>query len=157
MNKKKFLFITVGTTDFDNLVKTADFFMPTLNIDGIMQIGHGSYLPVNLPFFRFAPSLVPYYKKATLIVAHGGLATTMEILKFGLPLVSVSNHDRYDNHQDDLLKEMENEGYLIWCRSLDELKESIGNAMIKKFKKYKPPKCNIARIIDEFLRNSYTN
>ncbi len=154
MDKKPSLFITVGTTDFDKLVKAVDFFLPSLNMKGIIQIGHGRYVPVNLPFFRFAPSLATYYKKASLIISHGGLATTMEILRLGLPLVSVSNHDRYDNHQDDLLAEMENEGYLIWCRSLAKLKEAIEVAMIKKFKKYIRPECNIHKIIGKFLINT---
>jgi len=154
MNKKKFLFVTVGSTDFNNLVKKVDDIIPFLNMDGIIQIGHGIYEPKNLPFFRFSQSLIPFYHKANLIISHGGLATTIEILKLGIPLVSVSNNDRYDNHQEDLLNEMENEGYLVWCRYLKKLKEAIEIGMNKKFKKYITPECRIHKVIDQFLKIS---
>jgi UDP-N-acetylglucosamine transferase subunit ALG13 len=116
-----------------------------------MQIGHGQYIPVNMPYFRFAPSLAPYYGQASLVIAHGGLATTMEVLKRGLPLVSVSNPDRYDNHQQDLLAAMAEEGYLIWCRQLDELKRAITTAQTIPLRCYQPPECKIHLVINEFL------
>ena len=109
MKKLLYVFVTVGSTDFDPLIKAIDRLALSICIKGIMQIGHGKYKPNNLPYFRFAPSLDPYYKIATIAIAHGGLATTMEILKKGLPLISVSNPDRYDNHQKDLLETLETE------------------------------------------------
>ncbi len=55
-----FLFVTVGSTDFDALVRKADELVPRMSIqEGIMQIGSGQYLPANMPHFRFAPSLAP--------------------------------------------------------------------------------------------------
>jgi len=149
--KRDNLFVTVGSTDFDLLVKQVDALVPSLDIDGVMQIGHGQYEPINLPFFRFASPLDPYYSQASLVIAHGGLATTMEVLKLGLPLVSVSNPDRYDNHQDDLLSTMSEEGYLIWCRQLDDLKQAITLAQTTSLRRYDPPECKIHTIIHEFL------
>jgi UDP-N-acetylglucosamine transferase subunit ALG13 len=151
MNLIKFVFVTVGTTDFDDLVKTVDNIIPSLPYKAEAQIGHGFYEPVNIPFFRFSPSIENYYSKADLIIAHGGFGTTIEILERGIPLISVSNRDRYDNHQDDLLAEMENEGYLVWCRSLEKLKETLEIAMNKKFERYTPPECRIHKIIEQFL------
>jgi UDP-N-acetylglucosamine transferase subunit ALG13 len=120
---------------------------------GVMQIGHGQYIPNSWPYFRFAPSLDPYYEKATLVIAHGGLATTMEVLTRGVPLVSVSNPDRYDHHQDDLLSTMDKEGYLVWCRHLDQLAEAIETAQTVPLKHYCPSKCEIHLVINEFLRS----
>jgi len=151
MKNKPFVFVSVGSTDFDNLIRTVDIIVPSLNLKGIMQIGNGRYEPKNLPFFRFASSLAPIYKKASFAIAHGGLATTMEILREGIPLVSVSNHDRYDNHQDDLLKIMEKNGYLIWCRRLEKIRESIHLAVSSNLKVYKQPECKIQLHINQFL------
>jgi UDP-N-acetylglucosamine transferase subunit ALG13 len=151
IKNKKFVFVSVGSTDFDDLVRAVDFLVPILGLDGIMQIGHGKYKPINLPFFRFAISLKPFYQKASLAIAHGGLATTMEILKEGLPLVSVSNPDRYDKHQDDLLKIMEEKNHLIWCRQIKKLKESINLALSKDLAAYHPPKCKIHLHVNRFL------
>ncbi len=151
MKKEHFVFVTVGSTDFDSLTQTVDHLTLSIHGKGIMQIGHGKYKPVNRPYFRFAPSLDPYYKKATVAISHGGLATTMEILKKGLSLISVSNSDRYDNHQVDLLKTMESEGYLIWCRQLTSLQPSIETALNHELRRYRPPECNIHIYINEYL------
>lgn len=121
-----YLFVTVGSTDFDPLVRAVDALLPALGrMTGTMQIGHGRYEPVHLPYFRFAPSLAPYYAVASLVVAHGGLASTMEVLNQGLPLISVSNADRYDRHQDELLEALAAEGYLYWCRELNQLEQAM--------------------------------
>lgn len=151
MAQQRHIFVTVGSTDFDPLVKAVDFLAPTLEAEGIMQIGHGMFEPVNWPFFRFAASLAPYYEQASLVIAHGGLATTMEVLRRGIPLVSVSNLDRYDNHQDDLLATMANEGYLVWCQRLEDLAEAIKMAQTTPLSRYKQPDCKIHDIINDFL------
>jgi beta-1,4-N-acetylglucosaminyltransferase len=145
------IFVTVGSTDFDLLVRAVDTLAPSLPGTGIMQIGHGRYQPKHWPHFRFAPSLAPYYDQATLVIAHGGLATTMEVLNRGLPLIGVSNHDRSDNHQDDLLTAMEEEGYLVWCRNLDKLDQAIHTALTVPRKPYQLDECQIHLRIHEFL------
>ena len=151
MTQEPHIFVTVGSTDFDLLVRAVDELAPSLPGSGIMQIGHGEYKPKHWPHFRFAPSLVPYYEQATLVIAHGGLATTMEVLNHGLPLVGVSNHDRSDNHQDDLLTAMENEGYLVWCRDLDKLDQAIHTALTVPRKPYQLDECTIHLRIHEYL------
>jgi UDP-N-acetylglucosamine:LPS N-acetylglucosamine transferase len=98
--------------------------------------------------------LAPYYDNASLVIAHGGLATTMEVLARGLPLVSVSNPDRYDHHQDDLLSAMEKEGYLVWCKHLSELKQAIAAARQGCLKTYQRGECKIHLHIHKFLSAS---
>jgi UDP-N-acetylglucosamine transferase subunit ALG13 len=147
------IFVTVGTTDFDTLVQSVDSLAPSLALKGVMQIGHGRYIPAHLPYFRFAPTLEPYYGQASLVIAHGGLAITMEVLKLGLPLVSVNNPDRYDNHQEDLLFKMAEEGYLIWCRQLSDLRQAIEMAQNQPLRRYEVPECKIHLVINEFLNS----
>lgn len=151
MSKKPFIFVSVGSTDFDALVRRVDALAPALQAEGVMQIGHGQYTPVNWPYFRFAPSLDPYYEQATLVIAHGGLATTVEVLTHGLSLVSVSNEDRFDNHQDDLLTAMAEEGYLVWCRRLDDLEQAIHTAQSAPLRPYELAPSQIHCVINEFL------
>lgn len=152
MPQESHIFVTVGSTDFDTLIQAVDTLAPSLPGTGIMQIGGGLYEPSNMPFFRFANSLDPYYQQATLVIAHGGLATTMEVLMRGLPLVSVSNPDRYDNHQDDLLSNMAEEGYLVWCRQLADLKQAIQTAQTTSLKPYEQCECEIHTHIHRFLK-----
>lgn len=147
-----FLFVTVGSTDFDPLVCKVDELVPNLGFnEGIMQIGSGHYMPQHMPYFRFAPSLTPYYAQASLVIAHGGLAVTTEVLSQGLPLVSVSNADRYDRHQEDILRALADEGYLCWCKNLDELGATIEDAQSKVLRRYTVPECNIHRVIEHYL------
>lgn len=147
-----YLFVTVGSTDFDPLVRAVDALLPALGgMTGTMQIGHGHYEPVHLPYFRFAPSLAPYYAAASLVVAHGGLASTMEVLKQGLPLISVSNADRYDRHQDELLEALAADGYLYWCRELNQLEQAMREVRRRPLRPYEPPACRIHLVIEEHL------
>ena len=151
---RPFFFVTVGSTDFDLLIKSVDELLPDLGkIGGVMQIGHGRYCPHHLPHFRFASSLEPYYEQATLVIAHGGLGITMEVLNRGLPLVSVSNKDRYDNHQDDLLGLMAEEGYLSWCRQIQDLPTTIEQALATSHRPYGIPDCTIHEKIHDFLES----
>lgn len=151
LTKKLNIFVTVGSTDFDALIQAVDTLVPSLHAEGVMQIGHGQYIPVNWPYFRFAPSLAPYYEKASMVIAHGGLGITMEVLKRGLPLVSVSNPDRPDHHQEDLLSVMAQKGYLIWCHRLEELHQAIATAQTTPLRRYQSPPCEIHLVINEFL------
>ena len=145
------IFVTVGTTDYDDLVQTMDAMAPSLEEECVAQIGRGTYVPQNMTHFRFAPSLDPYYHRARIVVAHGGLGTMMEVLGRGMPLVGLSNPDRYDRHQDDLLGVLEARGHMIWCRDLADLKGALRAASDQEFAPYAKPDCHIAAIIRRYL------
>lgn len=145
------IFVTVGTTDFDALIKHIDGLAPALSEPVVAQTGRGEYVPSHCESFRFAPSLDPYYDQARLVVAHGGLGTAIEVLQRGLPLIGVSNPDRYDRHQDDLLGTLSERGHMIWCRDLDRLQEAIERADRMQFVPYEAPECQIAQEIRRYL------
>ncbi len=145
------IFVTVGTTDFDSLAARMDELAPQLGEDVVIQTGRGTYTPRHAQHFRFAPSLDNYYRQARLVVSHGGLGTLVEVLRLGKPLIGVSNPDRYDLHQDDLLGEMERGGYLVWCRDLAALGADIERISRMRFRHYEEPACNIHLAIADFL------
>ena len=145
------IFVTVGTTDFDSLVQRMDELAPALGEEVVAQIGRGSYEPGNMRFFRFAPSLDPYYAEARLVVAHGGLGTAIEVLQRGLKLVGVSNPDRYDRHHEDLLRALSEGGHMIWCRSLQDLAAAIQRVESMTLVPYQSPECHIAEVIRQYL------
>ena len=144
------IFVTVGTTEFDALVQAADQ-LAAAGEDVVIQSGNGLVEPVQARWFRFAPSLDPYYELADVVVTHGGLGTVSEVLQRGLPLVGVSNPDRYDRHQDQILQAMENAGHLVWCRDLADLPEAVEQAARSKLVPYQPPASQIGAVIREFL------
>ena len=145
------ILVTVGSTDFDALIRQMDSLAPELG-DVVMQIGAGTYEPRHAAaFFRYAPSLEPYFQEAHLIVSHGGLGTVMEALRQGKKLVAVSNPDRYDAHQDDLLQTLSEAGHLVWCRDLAALAGSIQEAEATALTPYVEPECRIHMEIGRFL------
>jgi len=145
------IFVTVGTTDFDALVEEMDRIAPRLGEEVVAQIGRGRYEPRNLRWFRSAPSLEPYYRQADVIVSHGGLGTVVEVASMGKPLVALSNPDRYDRHQDDLLGHMERQGHLIWCKRLADLESDLRRARSMAFRPYTVPPTRIHEVIRDYL------
>lgn len=144
------IFVTVGTTEFDALVLAADQ-LAAAGHEVVVQIGHGLAEPVHAEWFRFAPSLDACYDAADVVVTHGGLGTVTEVLQQRLPLVGVSNPDRYDRHQDQILQAMETAGHLVWCRDLADLPQAIEQARQRQFAPYQPPASRIGVVIREFL------
>ncbi|RLC80728.1 MAG: hypothetical protein DRJ03_21120 [Chloroflexi bacterium] len=145
------IFVTVGTSDFDQLVKKIDELALTLQDQVVVQIGHGKYIPRNCEYFRFTPSLDPYYNKADIIVAQGGLGTTMEVLRKGKKLISVENTTCIDSHQTDILDVLSAEGHLIWCRDLEDLSSLLERLPDINLKPYASTPCEIADIIRDFI------
>ena len=146
------IFVTVGSTDFDALVAKMDELAPQLGTEVLMQIGLGQVIPTHAPYFRFAPSLSAYYDQAELVVGHGGLGTIVEALERGKRLVCVVNPGTYDLHQQHLLRLLEAQKCLLWCKNLEDLGSAIEEARHTAFAPYQPPECRIHEVIDRFLQ-----
>lgn len=147
------IFVAIGTTYFDTLVRAMDRLSLDLNEEVVMQIGRSGYIPQNCEHFRFTPSLTPYYNRASLVVSHGGLGIVTEVMELGLPLVVAEDPQQPDRHQREILTEWEREGHLIWCKDLKELPRAIELARCQGFKPYVAPECRIHTIIADFLRS----
>lgn len=147
-----FIFVTVGSGDFDPLIRAMDALAPQLDLPVVMQIGVGQYEPRHATWFRLAPSLAPFYDRAALVVSHGGVGVTLEVLKRGLPLVGVDNPDRYDQHQQDLLGYLDARGHLVWCHDLSRLGEAIERARTTRLVPFHPPPLAIHLVVQEYLR-----
>ena len=145
------VFVSTGTTGFDGLAAAMDRLAPELQEPVIIQIGGGNYIPRRAEYFRLVSSLSPFIQAASLVVAHGGLGVCMEVLESGGRLVAVSNPDRYDNHQSDLLMALEAAGHLIYCRQLGELPTAIERALRTEFRPYRRPETTIHLRIKEYL------
>ncbi len=146
------IFVTVGTSDFDQLVAKMDQLASSLRDEVLIQIGYGAYIPQNCEYFRHAPSLDPYYDRADIVVSQGGIATTIEVLTKGKTLISVENTTCVDSHQTEILSTFAEENFLIWCRDLDALPSLLEQAPTMELKSYAAPPCTIADVIKDFLR-----
>ena len=146
------IFVAVGTTDFDELIREMDRLAPDLQEPVVMQIGGGEYLPANGEYFRFAPSLDPYYEQASLVVSHGGLGIVTEALLRGIKLIAIENPSTHGGHQTDILAELAGTGCLIWCRQVHQLSDALQESRDKEFAAYVAPGCEIHQRIKDRLR-----
>jgi len=145
------IFCTVGTTEFDDLVRAVDALAPELDEPVVFQIGRGFYEPKHGEWFRFRPDISDYIENASLVIAHGGFGTIIEVLYAGTPLVSVPNPDRFDKHQEQIIRRFGAEGYLAPCFHLDELPQAIDKARREPLRPYQPPETTLHLEIRDFL------
>lgn len=119
LKMKQRVFITVGTTDFDQLMKVLDQaeFLQTLKSCGYeqltIQFGRGLYNPSNavnegkllgikVDVYRFKPTLDEDILSADLVISHCGAGSILESVKYKKPLIVVINDSLQDNHQLEL-------------------------------------------------------
>jgi len=147
------IFCTVGTTEFDPLIQAMDALAPRMDEPVVFQIGAGYYEPIQGEWFRFRSSIEDLVAEASLVVAHGGFGTTIEVLQSGTPLVSVPNPDRYDQHQEAILGRFAADGYLIACSDLADLDDAIARVRTTALKTYPEPQTTLHIEIKAFLEN----
>ncbi|MCO5577003.1 hypothetical protein L7F22_030825 [Adiantum nelumboides] len=124
------VFVTVGTTLFDALVRAVDKpeCKAALACQGysslVFQIGRGSYLPskeddvgglLKVDFFTFSPDLKEHLSSADLVISHVALM---------------------DNHQAELAEELAAQKYLMYA-SPGTLSETVINIDLDSLAPYK--------------------
>lgn len=125
------IFVTVGSSlPFDDLVKAIDQCVEqgVITDEVVCQIGHGKYLPRHCQYFRFAPGLEDWLKKATMVIGHGGTGTVSGMLAEGKPFVAVPNPYVQDDHQAAFLERLSQSVNFLWTRDLKELPKLIAEA-----------------------------
>jgi len=122
------MLITVGTTEFDELVTAIDnatfaTACKNLRINNLsIQIGRGSHEPtvlveackslgIDANVYRYKPDLEVEIKAADLIISHCGAGSILEAVKYNKPLIVVINESLQDNHQTELADAMTSSGY----------------------------------------------
>jgi beta-1,4-N-acetylglucosaminyltransferase len=145
------IFVTAGTTKFDELIKKIDECLEKGQIKEkvIAQIGNGAYLPKNMKYFRFSKDLTKYYKMADVVISHEGAGTLLELVNLGKKTISLENPGTVEN--PDILNKLSKDGYVFKCNNISKIVEAINEARRKKFRKYVSPKCFIHKVIADFV------
>ncbi|TFG33365.1 hypothetical protein EU527_08365 [Candidatus Thorarchaeota archaeon] len=150
------IFVTVGTSlPHDELIEKID----ELVRDGrlkeyvIAQIGEGRYQPKHIESFRFAPSLDEYYSKANIVISNCGAGTIMENVTKGRKLIVIQNPDITGGHEWEIVTKMERGKHLIWCKSLEELQDSIERARDMSYEQFAPEQLRLNEVIFELLQS----
>ena len=120
----KNIFVSVGTTPFDELIKYVD--KEVLDKEIICQISNfAKYKPKNHKYFGFTKNIDEYYNWADLVVCHAGAGTVYKLLEMRKKIIVVPNTYRIDKHQNDLSRFIEEKNYALVCHDIDKLKYFI--------------------------------
>ncbi|KAI6651681.1 Bifunctional UDP-N-acetylglucosamine transferase and deubiquitinase ALG13 [Oopsacas minuta] len=145
------VFVTVGTTKFDLLIKTLCQpevlslleYMKYTRI--LMQIGKGEYIPkiedkkigITLEYYTLKKSIAADMQQASLVISHAGAGSIFESLNAKKQLLVVVNEMLMDNHQLELAQHLAKEGYLIYT-TCEYLKETLAGIDFSNLKPYVP-------------------
>lgn len=124
------MFVTVGTTHFDPLIRAVDALAGTrrVTMPVLCQIGSGTYVPQHCEHFRFRPSIDDAIAAADLVVTHGG-ATVLALLAARKRFVAVANTSLADNHQAKFLGHLARYVDLFWTSDVGEVGDMIQRAL----------------------------
>ncbi|XP_001603451.1 UDP-N-acetylglucosamine transferase subunit ALG13 homolog [Nasonia vitripennis] len=161
----KRIFVTVGTTKFDELIKTVtnNDVLKELNDKGynelVLQIGKTDIEPDCTPrcgfsrieAFKLSPSLHEAMESADLIISHAGAGSCLEALELAKPLIVVTNDLLMNNHQLELAEQLYKNGHLYYsnCKNLAGLIKSMDLSKLKPFQGDNSKE--IANVIDEIM------
>ena len=145
----KTLLITVGTTQFDDLIQscTTSVFYKFLEQQGytrvILQYGRRSCPVVEstllqVELYSIVPDLTYYMDQADVIISHAGAGTIFEALYRKKHLIVVTNPKLMDNHQIELCQGLAD--YLIYSM-VDQLPDAL--LMARPTKMLAPPQTHL--------------
>lgn len=123
----------------------------------VVQAGYTKYESKNMEIFDLKPNdeILKLIEKASLIITHGGVAFIMECLQKGKIVIATSRLKKYGEHDNDhqlqIIKAFNNEGYIIECNNLNKLKEALLKAKTFKPKKIISNTKNMVKLIEEYI------
>ncbi|KAL0420978.1 UNVERIFIED_CONTAM: UDP-N-acetylglucosamine transferase subunit ALG13 [Sesamum latifolium] len=126
LRSKRVVFVTVGTTCFDSLVRAVD-----------TQESTGEDGSLSVDYFTFSSSIAEFLKSASLVISHAGSGSIFETLRLRKPLIVVVNEDLMDNHQSELAEELAERKHLF-CARPQTLYETISAMDLDSLVAYQP-------------------
>lgn len=149
------ILVTVGThyMDFSRFLKRIDEIAPFVKQEIIVQRGHTKYIPKNCKSFDFVPSLEQYYKKASLVVMHGGSSVWEFMYESTKPIIIVPRQAKYkehiNDHQVDFAEYMDKE---LGVKTIYEMSD-LTPELLNTYKKRITLKPNNLNSLKNFLKN----
>ncbi|KAJ8423352.1 hypothetical protein Cgig2_026112 [Carnegiea gigantea] len=166
VSSKKVVFVTVGTTLFDALVRAVDTLEVKQDLYAkgythlLIQIGRGSYIPsrssggdgsIAVDYFTFSSSIAESLRSASLVISHAGSGSIFETLHLCKPLIVVVNEDLMDNHQVELAEELAERKHLF-CARPQTLHQTIVSLNLGSLLPYPPGDAKpVAKLMNRYL------
>lgn len=150
------IFTMLGTNpySFDRLVRPLDDLADKNKWDVFVQLGHTTYLPAHCEYKNFLTKdeMLQHIESSELIICHGGFGSIRDSLSYNKPIVTVPRKPELNesqDHQEEMVKELEESGYVIAVYDIADLEEAIHKA--KTFAPKERENSRIPSIINEFM------
>ncbi|PJB79735.1 MAG: glycosyltransferase [Acidobacteria bacterium CG_4_9_14_3_um_filter_49_7] len=145
------IFVTVGTTKFDGLIRYVDEHFKDSIHEFTLQIADGNYTPDHFPYFNFTDEIKDYYRDCDLVISHGGAGSIYRLLELQKKIIVVPNLERKDRHQLDIARYMSEKNYVLWVSSFDKLTDTISRCETHQFDRFRKQDFFAADKILDFL------
>lgn len=125
--------VGTGPDSFDRLVRPLDELAGRHGWDVFVQLGHTRYEPAHCRFERFVErdALLRMIESAKMVITQGGYGGIRDALQFDKPIVAVPRYPELQeapDHQDEMVRAMEQRGYLIGVYDVAHLEAAIERA-----------------------------
>ena len=158
------ILVILGTQDkeFPRLLEAVDREIENGNIKEkvVVQAGQTKYKSKNMEILDLvsAPEFDKLIDKADIIITHGGVGSILNAIKKGKKIIAAARlaeyKEHHNDHQKQIIKEFEEQGYLLELKDFNEL-----GKLIVKAKKFKPKKFvsntkNMVKLIEDYIEES---
>lgn len=125
--------VGTGPDPFDRLIRPLDELAGKKDWDVFIQLGHTRYEPTHCRFERFMAreALLQKIQDADLVITQGGYGGIRDALQFNKPIVAVPRYPSLGespDHQDEMVRAMEQKGYVIALYDIADLETAIESA-----------------------------
>ncbi len=156
--------VLLGTqnNDFTRLLKAVQENIDNKVIEDevVVQAGFTKFDSKDMKIFDFIDKekLFELIDKADLIITHGGVGSIIASLKKGKKVIVVPRQKKYgehvNNHQLQIAKKFEQDGYVKYALDLNKLGNIILEMKDFKPKKFENNKSKVVSIVENFIDNN---
>ena len=157
------IFVCTGTQvyQFDRLTKKLDELVAAGEITEqiFAQIGAAEYLPKNYEYKKFIDKdeFSKYQQQADLVISHGGTGALIGASKLGKNIIAVPRQAKFGEHVDDhqlqIVSVLEKEGYVRAVYDMEQLGDTIKDALENPIKKIYNRESRVISIITDYIES----
>lgn len=132
----------------------------TIKEEVTVQAGYTKFQSQKMKIIDFVSKeqLDELQNQADLIITHGGVGSIISSIRKGKKVIAVPRKHEYEehvnNHQTDIVKNFNEQGYIIGIEKVEDLKQAIIKAKEFKPKKYEINNELMLKTIEEFIDKS---
>ncbi|MBQ9118874.1 MAG: glycosyl transferase [Lachnospiraceae bacterium] len=156
------ILVTLGTQKFEmnRLIQAADELAQTVSEEIFVQCGNSSYQPKHCKYSAFVDTtqFAKMIQECSVLITHSGVGTIMTGIQAKRPIVVVPRLKKYNEHVDDhqlqIAEAFEEQGCVLCCREVAELKQYIEKAKSFAFQPYTAPESKVENLILDFIEKN---